>query len=477
MTSSPREEIPFISIGGGLGSFALVHRLRIAGVPEDDIRVISPHRAPYERFAALCRASGLLDEDKLRSDSSARMDNLWGFPSYAVEESWRTRRPGPLARVLAEPVLCDYYTPSVGLMRAGMARETDRIGWDSMLVEGSAIKVARQTGGGYLVLVRRDGADRPVAYRCGHVHLALGPAALQISPEAAEFRSGPLGGDRIVHIYEPHEHVHEALAAQGGEVLVRGTGIAASRVLQRLIDDREASGQDVRIRHLFRHYQRGDVGPIWFRKRGGYGFSHQAFNFPKAAVAGQLRDRTRRLAEDERIEFVKEIGATSTPYRGYWASQLRRGRDEGWYQAVVGEVAAFKTDGDEVVARISLDTGKALEVRAGFVIDATGVDRDSRRHPLLADLVADTDASVNPLGGLRIDEDFTVVGAESGDGRVFASGMNAQGGYLAPVDSFAGLHSAAMSIADALAGRGIGHRLTPLKSVLGWLKWMRGQQP
>jgi hypothetical protein len=50
--------------------------------------------------------------------------------------------------------------------------------------------------------------------------------------------------------------------------------------------------------------------------------------------------------------------------------------------------------------------------------------------------------------------------------------MNARGGPLAPVDSFLGLQSAALSIADVLAGHGLGERLTPARSVRQWWKWM-----
>lgn len=465
MTASgmPIEDVALVSIGGGLGSFALVDRLRLGGAAADDIRVVTPHLKPDQVFSAACRASGLASEDELRSDSAARIDNPWGFPGYALEEAWRSKRIGPLARVLFEPVLCEPYTPTVALMQKGIARETQRIGWTSMVAQGTAERVIKRAGGGYFV-VRRARGDRRAVYRCHNVHLALGAAGPQITPEAAVFRDQSTHGDQVVHVYEPHEHVYQDLVSQGGSVLVRGAGIAASRVLERLIEDRDASGRNVHIWHLFRHYD-----------DSGHGFSYQPFDFPKAAFSGQLRDTTSRLPEAERIDLIRELGSTSTPYRKTWATQLRRGREEGWYDAVVGEVSTFRSHQGRVDTHVRLGNGEDLKIPVNYVIDATGLDMATQHHPLVADLVAHTGASVNALAGLRVDDDFAVVGCDSGGGRVFATGMTARGARLAPVDSFAGLQSAALTIADRLAEQGLGGRLTPARSATAWLKWMGGR--
>ncbi len=44
-------------------------------------------------------------------------------------------------------------------------------------------------------------------------------------------------------------------------MLLRGGGIVASRVLQRLTDDRDHHGARTRIAHLFRTYVTGAHGP------------------------------------------------------------------------------------------------------------------------------------------------------------------------------------------------------------------------
>ena len=77
----PIVDVPFVTIGGGLGSFAVVQFLRIAGVPKDSIRILTTLEFPHHTYEYLAKASQITDEDRLRSDSMSRIDNIWGFPA------------------------------------------------------------------------------------------------------------------------------------------------------------------------------------------------------------------------------------------------------------------------------------------------------------------------------------------------------------------------------------------------------------
>lgn len=463
-------DVPLVSIGGGLGSFALVDVLRVAGVPVEKIRVISPSRVPDANFLRRCRASGLGDTDRLRSDSSARIDNPWGFPGYAVQQAWRTRRVRPLLQVLTEPVLCEYYTPTVGLVRSGLRREADRIRWESMVVDGVATEIRREDGGGYIVIVEPQ-TGPVLAYRSRFVHLAPGYGGPRLTADARRFRDRYPTNDRLAHVYEPHEHVYAALAERSGTVLVRGAGIGASRILQRLVDDRRTSGSDIRVWHLYRRPRSSDPRPARLARYDGGAFVCQPFNFPKAAFGGQLRDRTLRLPADERADEIRVLGGTSTPYRRLWARQLRRGLAEGWYRPITGEVTDLVPTESGIAAYVRPPDSATVILRADFVIDATGLDPDIHRHPILAS-VEDLGVTTNRLGGLIVGPDFDVLGADSGAGRIYASGVVVAGGHLAPADSFAGLQLAALAIADSLARQGLGLPLRFPRSVAEWWHWM-----
>ena len=466
------KEATFVSIGGGLGSFAIVDRLRLGGVPRSEIKIISPSRHPHQNFLDTCTASGMTPGSRLRSDSSSRMDNIWGFPGYAVTEALTQRSIRPLLQTLGEPVLNDPYTPTLGHFTDTIDREAKRVGWSAMVALGRATRISVLADGRYRVLVR-DRNRPPLAIDCTHLHLALGSTGPSLTAEAETYRSSTNPG-HIVHAYEPHEQVYKELAANGGHVLVRGSGIAASWILQRLIESREQSGQPIRIWHLTRT-QALPAATRRGRASDGFGFRYQPYSYPKAAFSGQMLDQTQALEETERIALLKKLGRTSIPHRTPWLQKLRRAREEGWYDQVTGEVQEFVPADGKISARIAMAKGPRLFLDVDHVIDATGRNSTALTHPLLTDLISEGLVNSNPLGCLRVDQNFIVQGRR-GRGLIFASGMITRGAPLGPVDSFFGIQSAALNIADVLAGEGLGERLTPLSSLIQWLKWMEGKR-
>src|SRR5215469_6755512 len=65
-------DVPFVTVGGGIGSFVLVDYLRIAGVSTDRIRVLSNIKAPWQTYEYLTRTSQIPRSSRLRSDSASR---------------------------------------------------------------------------------------------------------------------------------------------------------------------------------------------------------------------------------------------------------------------------------------------------------------------------------------------------------------------------------------------------------------------
>ena len=76
----PIHDMPFVTVGGGIGSFVTVDYLRIAGVPTSQIRVLSNIDCPRQTYEYLTRVSQIPKSERIRSDSSSRPDNIWGFP-------------------------------------------------------------------------------------------------------------------------------------------------------------------------------------------------------------------------------------------------------------------------------------------------------------------------------------------------------------------------------------------------------------
>ena len=189
---------------------------------------------------------------------------------------------------------------------------------------------------------RRRTATQRVAYRAEYVHLAVGYPGLRFLPELQGFRTENSDFYHVVSAYEDHEHIYELARSKHVIVMLRGGGIVASRVLQRLMDDREKYGLPTEIVHLFRTY----VGRVTRPECRGAG--------ARAATASPTRGSTTRnrcgagsssrgcarwKARTARPAY-KQMGGTNTPWRRRWQQQMREGRANGWYRTLSGHGAA-----------------------------------------------------------------------------------------------------------------------------------------
>jgi hypothetical protein len=480
----PVRDVEFVSVGGGIGSFVTVDYLRICGVAPERMRVLTQLDYPWQTYEYLTRVSQIPVGERLRSDSASRPDCIWGFPSYAFSEAFRADNLrdfiAPLFQVLTEPIFTDYYTPKAGHVFQMLRRELDRISYDQLVDRGLVRMVRRRVGGGYFTILTPPAgaaATKRIAYRSRYVHVAVGYPGLKFLPDLQAYRQEHNDHTQVMNAYEPHENVYQDLQHRKGTVMLRGGGIVASRILQRLVDDRDRHGAQTAIVHLFRTYVTGSHGPNMFMRRpGADGWAYQGFNYPKAVWGGQLKSRMRRLEGDQRAALYHVIGGTNTPRRKLWQNQLARGRREGWYTTVVGEV-------DSVVPRQPSGTttriktrGGQLEIQADYIIDATGLEAGIEEHRLLADLLEHGGAGRNPIGRLDVERSFEVCGTRSDPGRMYASGASTLGGYFPGVDTFLGLQISAQEIVDDLIGLGFAERLGPVRSTSQWLRWARNKK-
>jgi hypothetical protein len=475
----------FVTVGGGIGSFVMADFLRIYGLPSSEIRVLTNLEYPWQTYEYLLRCSQIDRPDRLRSDSSSMPDNMWGFPSYAVVEAWRERTPAPLWNVLTEPILSDYWTPRSGSVFDGLRREADRIDYWSSVERGHAGLVRRRAGGGYFTILEpgdaSDGAG-PVAWRSRVVHLALGYAGLNFLPDLQEYRVRHDDHHRVVNAYEPHEHVYADLMRRPCTVIVRGGGIAASRVLERLIQGRDRGNTKTTICHLFRTYVDRAHGPNMFnRRRGSKGWAYQGFNYPKAVWGGELWARFRQLEGADRARMYEIIGGTTTARRRSWLRQQARGRAEGWYRAYAGGIDEIRPGaGGKLEATITTtgpDEPATRVFEVDYIIDCTGLEADIAEHRLIADLLDHSGAGRNVLDRLDVERTFEVRGTRSGAGRLYASGAATLGGYFPGSDTLLGLQLSSREIADDVAELGLVPRLGSLRSIAEWIRFARNRPP
>ena len=244
------------------------------------------------------------------------------------------------------------------------------------------------------------------------MHLAIGYPGLRFLPDLQAFRESSGDYEHVVNAYEPHEHVYEFLKTKPGTVVLRGGGIVASRVLQRLFDDREKFNTQTKIVHIFRTFVTGAHGPhIWTRRKGGDGWAYQGFNYPKSVWGGQLKAQMRKLEGEARAKKYKEMGGTNTPKRRRWQKQMAAGpRRAATTTAMQGTVDKVTPGPDGMLTSFVTGKSGAQEVHSHYIIDCTGLEADIAEHRVLADLLAHGGAGRNPLGRLEVERHFEVKG-------------------------------------------------------------------
>ncbi len=480
----------YAAVGGGIGSFIWADVLRVCGVKSGQISVLGPYAKPYGHYGTLAHNSQMPEGERIRSNSESTPDNLWGWPGYAAREAARDcvqGRPGQalgaLWKTFGEPTLAETYTPKLGAVLRSVDREAARIGWDAMLRPARVRAVRKTDDGRYAILyypVPFSGVPSPAVRLVRHVHLAVGYPGLKVLEDVRRYREATGDLASVVSAYEEHDHVYERLRERGGLVLLRGRGVVASRVLQR-IDEERRRNPDVGVLHLMQ-------APVPEGRRSGRSsraagnhFEYQPFNWPRGAWGGEQRRKLEQATPEERGRMLAEWGGTTTARRREWVEIIERGLREGWYQSVFGRVERFGRRQGQLVADIEL-TGSVrsrLHCPADFVIDATGLQTEPGANPLLDDAIETYGLELNPLGRLPVKNDFEVLGLQNGTGRVYAAGAMTLGGPYAGVDTFLGLQYAALHSADALARAGAPglRRLGGLRSAAGWTKWALGVAP
>jgi pSer/pThr/pTyr-binding forkhead associated (FHA) protein len=487
----PVMETTYLAVGAGIGSFAWVDHLRIYGVPMNLVSALGPEPLPIAHYRRLCRNSQIPVHERLRSNSESCPDNIWGWPTYGLREIWHSMVHGDLSnaihvamKVFGEPVLTDTYTPRSGDLFKAVEREAHRIGWDHIFHYGKALAIRKTDDGRYAVAytwANEHGQAQQQISIARYVHLAMGYPAIKILDDVRQYRERTRDLQHVVHAYEEHDHIYEHLLQHGGVVLVRGRGIVASRIIQRLYEVRRQN-KNVVIIHL--HRSPVPVGHKDGRTRRPV-INHvelQPFNWPKACWSGAMLQQLAKADDQERDQLLNDWGGTTTADRRDWQRIANEGLKEGWYQIYFGEVKRLERNKrGQLLTQISTRKANQPEIALAtdFIIDCTGLIVSLAHNPLLKDMVDCYHLELNPKGLLRVSNDFEVMGMSNGSERVYASGVMTLGGPHAAVDSFLGLQYAAMrSVENLTAQRAPGLQpLTPIRSFSQWVRWAQGVQP
>ncbi len=485
-TGLPVDECDFTAVGAGLGSFVWADLLRLSGVRTEKIVALGLEKEPYARYKRLCMNSQIPLHERLRSNSDSCPDNIWGFPSYALREAWHDFTKGQLNQsfkylwqVFSEPTFAETYTPRAGNVFDSIDREARRIGWDKIYRYGRVRSIRKTDDGRYCVAYSRQGGGNHAFLVTRYLHLATGYPAIQFLPDLQAYREKYNDFKSVVNAYEEHAHVYEQLEQDGGTVMIRGRGIVASRIVQRIYEARKKN-RNITVLHLMRSPkpQGNKFGKSQRLVKNHYEF--QPFNWPKACWGGELRVILEKATPDERKRLLADWGGTTTADRLDWQRITEEGLREGWYQITFGEVLQVERDAqNKTITHIQEKGFGEMKLTADFIVDATGLDAKVETNPLLDDLVKHYKLPLNHLGRLVVANNFELVEMRSSKGQMYAAGAITLGGPYAAVDSFLGLQYAALVAVDGLVtSRAPGvHRMNLLSSFGQWWKWVLNQSP
>lgn len=488
-TGNPVDEVTYLTIGGGVGSFIWVDNLIIRGVPKSEIASIGMEEKPYGRYQRLCHQSQIPDSERLRSDSGSTPDNVWGWPGYAVREVLTDIRDGDIGhafkvmgKIFSEPIFSDSYTPISGRVYESMEREAQRIGWYDVARLGRVLAIRKTDDSRYIAAYAvREGDDYSYRFIVGqYLHVAVGYPAVRLLPDLQDYRHDEHQVEHVVNSYEDHAYVYEQLAEKGGSVLVRGRGIVSSRIIQSIYEARQKN-PNISVIHLMRRPLQAPSDYLGNQRVLEHNWEIQPYNFPKASWGGNFRHIMENTPPEERPALIQRWGGTTTSDRRDWRAIIDEGMSKGWYQIVFGSASDIVAEDNEQVSVLVRRKGDPMQAvfTVDYVIDATGLDANLKRSPILADLIDTFDLPLNPMHRLSVDQTFELRDLRQASGRAYAVGAPTMGSYFAPVDSFLGLQYAAQVSIEDMIRAGAPHleSLDVYHSTSQWLRWAMGAKP
>lgn len=482
-------ETEYVACGGGMGSFAWVDMLRIAGVRTENIQVLSIQNKPYHRYETLLRNCQIPEYKRIRSGSDSCPDNIWGWPGYALRDAWRALFSGQVGaalgflwQVFAEPIHADTYTPRAKDVFESMDREAQRIGWDKMLQPASILSLRQTEDGRYCIAYCPDPQNKrdPRFVIAQYVHLCTGYPGIKLLPDLEKYRQDnpkEIGDARtVVQGYEPHDHIYETLEKRGGTIVLRGSGIVASQVLDRLYKARLKA--NIQVIHLNREPRKGNK----FDRAQRYvenDWEFQPYNWPKGTWGGDLRRMLEAADPLERRELLQDWGGTTTASRKQWRRIIEEGKRQQWYTVTYGLVTKLERNSRGGVMTHLVSNEGLKEVSADFVIDCTGLVSDPLQSPFLHDLITHYELELNPQKRFHVENNFEIKKLRNQSSRIYAAGIITLGGPYAPVDTFLGLQYCAHRAVEALAAaKAPGVRyIEGIYSLWQWLKWALNNKP
>ena len=386
-------------MGDGFGSLIVYGTAVYLGFRPEQITVYGPGDnavATYQQYAYN------LGQTVLRSESESHFLPA-DWPTFGQLDAWSRRSVKPLFRSIRRK-----YNPGVPDILAEALVVQHELGWNDNRLPTRVGWLQRENGGTPHFVLYDEEAN--FIGRAKHVMLAVGHGPLSFPPVLAKAKEDPELGERIVQAYEPKVYSGE------GRYVVVGAGIASVNEWANALD------VGAKVISLLRSPEPDE----------------QDLNTPRCLFEALGIDAFQGMAFDDRVAFLGKILKGTSPKRRSWEERIRRGRDEGRFEQLLGEIDEVQPGPAGLRIHISSRHGPApgwLDVTG--VVAGTGFHKSALTVPLLRRLVEHYHLPVED-GKLRLRNNCGVPGLDLEQSRLGMMGIHANA-IIPHGDTIAGL--------------------------------------
>jgi hypothetical protein len=416
-------------VGDGFGSLIVYSTAVYLGFRPEEITIYGPSDNPvrtYQQFAFN------LGQTVLRSESESHFLPA-DWPTFAELEAWSRRSLTPLYRSARRR-----YNPGVPDVLAEANIVARRLGWNDQRYPAKVGWLQRAGTNGDTPHFALFDEQAQLVGRAKHVMISCGHGPLSYPPVLAKARQDPAMADRIVQAYAPKRYDAR------GRYIVIGSGIASVNEWANALD---AGAKCV---SLVRNPMPDE----------------QDLNTPRCFFEALGIDAFQSLDFDARIEFLGRILKGTAPHRRGWDAKIARGRAEGRFEQLLGEIDEVKQGPLGLLVHVSSKHGEDpgwLDVTG--VVTGTGFNKSALSVPLLRRLVEFYKVPIDG-GRIRLQSNCGVPGLDRPDSRCALMGIHANTA-VTHGDTIAGLkYIGRRFVADCFAVEKPRRRLFPSRLAL-----------
>jgi len=419
--AAPRDSTIAV-VGDGFGSLIVYSTAIYLGFKPEEITIFGPSDNPvgtYQQFAFN------LGQTVLRSESESHFLPA-DWPTFGQLDAWSRRSFKPLLRSTRRK-----YNPGVPeiLSEAGVVQR--RLNWEGSRVPVRVGWLQREHDPEHFVLYDENAN---FIGRAKHVMVALGHGPLSFPAQLAKAKAAdPEIDARIVQAYAPKGYHAE------GRYIVLGAGIASINEWANALD----------------------TGAKVIALRRSPAPDEQDLNVPRCLFEALGIDIFQGLPFEQRVQFLGNVLKGTTPRRRSWLEKIEKGRAEGRFEELIGEIEEVQRGPAGLRVRIASKHGEDpgwLDVSG--VVAGTGFNKSVLTLPLLRRLVQHYAIPVD-AGRLRLQTNCGLPGLDRPESRICLMGLSANT-VIPHGDTIAGLkYIGRRFVADCARAEGLRKRPFP----------------